>query len=254
MRSAFLDDAEPEAISHAVRQVLERRGALVNEHRHSRVKFSGIKPQGLSWGRAGYVGIFQALGEREAEVRLILRARVPWRILWTVCVLNVLTLLVAILTQPAGTTWSVLAILGGLALIGASVTYVGTLKAVRAEERSLMDDFEAEFAKIPDVNVEDEEARELRELEAELEGEITRRAIQRDRPPRAPRSSEKGKRFSLFPGRRSADEGVGEGEGVGEETPEARRERLLARKAELEARRAERDAGAAPPPGEQPKP
>lgn len=243
MRSAFLDDAEPEAISHAVRQVLERRGALVNEHRHSRVKFSGLKPHALSWSRMGYVGIFQAVGEREAEVRLILRARWPWRILLTVCVLNVLALLLAILTQPSGTTWSVLAILGGLALIAAAVVYVGTLKAVRHEERGLMEDLEAEFAKIPDVDVEGEEARELRELEAELEGEITRRQIQRDRPPKAPR--EKGKRFSLRPGKKGGADVSDEEGAAAEETPEQRRERLLARKAELEARKAEREAGAA---------
>lgn len=233
MRSAYLDDADPEAISHAVRDVLEKRGALISEHRHSRVKFHGLKPQKLSWPRAGYVGIYQHIGEREAEVRLYVRARIPWRLLWSVCVLNVILLVYAAVTNPAPTAWTMMAIVGGLLLVGAVVLYVGTLKSVRNEERAIMDDFERAFAAIPDVDVVGEEDRELAALEAELEGEITRRRIEADRPARerTPR-----KRFSLRPDRKETPADAPE------ESPEARRERLLARKAELEARKAEREA------------
>ncbi|HUR70010.1 MAG TPA: hypothetical protein VM370_12255 [Candidatus Thermoplasmatota archaeon] len=243
MRSAFLDDAEPEAISHAVRGVLERRGALITEHRHSRVLFAGLKPNTMSWTRAGYVGIYQALGEREAEVRLTLRARWPWRILWGVAVANVAIFLLTVVANPPGTTWSILAILTGLALIAASVLYVGTLKSVRAEETGLMEEFERAFALIPDVVLETDEERELRDLEAELEGEIVRRRIEKNRPPPAPR--EKGKRFSLKPRSAGAKDEA--------DPSDARRARLLARKAELEARRAEAQAPPAGPP-EEPKP
>jgi len=229
VRSAFLDDAEPEAISHAVRDILEKRGALISEHRHSRVKFHGLKPHPMSWSRAGYVGIYQHLGEREAEVRLLLRARLPWRLLWTVCIVNVILLVAAFATNPAPTVWTMMGILGGLALIAALVLYVGTLKSVRAEERALMDEFEHALEAIPDVDVETDEERELRELEAELEGEITRRKVLAARPAGAA-----GRRFSLRPGRSG---------GAEEESVEERRARLLARKAELEARKREREAG-----------
>lgn len=239
MRAAYLDDAEPEAISHAVRDVLEKRGALISQHRHSRVKFHGLKPHPLSWPRAGYVGIFQHLGEREAEVRLILRARIPWRVLWTVCIVNVALLLLAILTDPAPTTWTVLAIFGGLALVAAAVLYTGTIKSVRNEERDIMEEFERALRTIPDVDIEREEERELRALEAELEGEITRRRIEAARPPR-----EKGRRFSLRPGRKGAPEA----------SAEERREQLLRRKAELEARKREREGGVQPPGEEPPQP
>lgn len=233
MRSAYLDDAEPEAISHAVRDVLEKRGALISEHRHSRVKFHGLKPARLSWPRAGYVGIYQHLGEREAEVRFFLRARIPWRLLWTVCVVNVFLLIFAFATNAAPTAWTMLAIFGGLALVGAGVLYVGTLKGVRNEERAIMEEFERAFQAIPEVDVVTAEERELAQLEAELEGEITRRRIEANRPPRA-----KGARkFSLRPGKKTEEASAGE-----DETPEQRRERLLARKAELEARRDERAA------------
>lgn len=231
MRSAYLDDADPDTLSHAVRGVLERRGALVTEHRHSRVLFRGLRPHAMSWSRQGYVGIYQAVGEREAEVRLLLRAMWPWRILWTVSLLNVVILLATILTNPPGTVWSTLAILCGLALIAAGLVYVGTLKSVREDEGALMEEFEAALRAIPDVDVETDEARELRELEAELEGEITKRRIEANRAPR-----EKGRRFSLRPGRK------GETPAAEAEDPDARRERLLARKEELEAKLRERGA------------
>lgn len=233
MRSAFLDDADPEAISHAVRAVLERKGAMVTEHRHSRVRFAGLKPHALSWSRAGYVGIYQALGEREAEVRLQLRARWPWRILLTVASVNVAVLVLTILLDPPGTTWSVLAILTGLALIAASIIHVATLKAVRAEEKAIMDEFDAELARLPDVEIVSDEERELQDLEAQLEGEIVRLKLDADRP-----AKPKGARFSLRPGKTEP-----------KETPEAKRARLLARKAELEAARAAREQQPGEPPG-----
>jgi len=246
VRSAYLDDAEPEVLSQAVRGVLERRGAMVTEHRHSRVRFGGYRPQPMSWSRAGYVGIYQALGEREAEVRLLVRAKWPWRILWTVCIVNVLVLLLTIVTNPPGTVWSMLAIVGGLALVAATVVYVGTLKSVREDERGILAEFEAEFEKLGDVDVETDEERELRELEAELEGEITKRKLIASRPAKAPK--EKGKRFSLRPGKK-ADEAADE------ETPEQRRERLLARKAELEAKlREKQEASTSTPEGENARP
>lgn len=225
VRSAFLDEAQPEQLSRAVRDVLERRGALVVEHRHSRVRFTSQAGRSLSWLRSGYVGIYQHAGEQEAEVRLRLRARWPWRILWIVALANVLVTAVAFVVNPNGTTWSLLAIVTGFALLAAGLVYVATLKGVREDERRLMEEFEAEFERdLPEASVESEEERELRELEAALEGEITRRRLDRSRPAPA------GRRFSLQPRKGSA-----------EETPEDRRARLLARKAELEARRRERE-------------
>lgn len=236
VRSAYLDDAEPEAISHAVRNVLERRGALVSEHRHSRIRFHGLRPHTLSWTRAGYVGIYQHIGEREAEVRLLLRARWPWRILWIVAVTNVIVTIAAFATDPPGTTWSVLAILGALALIVAGIIYVATLKSVRAEEKALFDEFEIAFGTLPDVKVIGDEEREIAELEAELEGEITRRRIEANRP--APVKRAKGERFSIMPKRKANAAAKTDGD----ESPEARQERLLARKAELEEKLRQRRA------------
>lgn len=225
MRSAFLDEAEPEVISHAVRDVLERRGALISEHRHSRVRFHGLRPRAMSWARAGYVGIYQPQGESEAEVRLRLRARWPWRVLLAVCALNVVVTIATIFVNPAGTTWSVLAILTGLALVAAGLVYVGTLKSVREEERSIMEEFEAAFGALPEAEVASDEERELRVREAELEGELVRRRLERARA-----AQPKPRRFGLRP--RDAVQPA-------DADLEARRAELLARKAELEAKKRE---------------
>lgn len=245
MKAAFLDDAEPVAVSHAVRDVLEQRGALVSEHLHSRVRFRGLTPGKYAWSRDGYVGIYQNTGERSVEVRLLLRARWPYRILLGVATLNVLGIIATIALQPSGTVFFLVAFLAAFALLAAGVLYLGTLKHVRAEERALMDAFEAEFQKdIAGASILDQEEAELRRLEAELEGEIARRRVkaQRKGEPRlrVPKPS-----FSLRPNRKTptavAPTAGGarsvEVQDASDDDLAARREELLRRKAELEARR-----------------
>lgn len=244
MKRAFLDDARPADVSHAVRDVLERRGALVSQHVSSRVRFHGL-PTGTrhAWTRAGYVGIYQRLGEKEVEVRLLLRARWPWRILFAVALLNVLAAILVVATNPPPNTWIFVAFVGGFSLLVAAILHVNTLRPVRDEERLLMDDFEAEFRRvIPSLHVEDDETRRLREAELELEGEVVARRVAKARrlepaPERAPR---KGLRFALRPGRKAPPSPAEPAQGADApaETPEERRARLLARKAELEAQRA----------------
>ena len=238
VKAAFLDDAEPAAVSHAVRDVLERRGALVSEHLHSRVRFRGLVPTKLSWSREGYVGIYQRTGEREVEVRLLLRATWPFRILWTVALFNVIAAILVATTGQSGTTWFVTAFVCAFALLVATILYVGTLKHVRAEERGIMDEFEAELQKDLDgASVLDEEARRLAQQEAELDAEIARRRLDKTRA-NEPRPKRGLPKFSLRPGKKQP-------EAPAEDAPvetssselEARRAELLRRKAELEARR-----------------
>ena len=244
VKAAFVEDAEPEAVSHAVRDVLERRGALVNEHLHSRVRFRGLQPEKHAWSRAGYVGIYQRTGERDVEVRLILRAQWPYRILVTVALLNVLGILTTIVLQPSGTVFFSVAFLAAFALLTAAILYVGTLKHVREEERALMEDFETEFhADVPGARVLDEEERELAELEAELDAEIERRRLaeRRKREPKPARAKPAFPSFTLRPGAKKpkSTEPRAAVREASDEDLEARRARLLARKAELEAKRRE---------------
>lgn len=247
MKAAYLDSADPEEVSHAVREVLERRGALVSEHLHSRVRFRGLVPARHTWSREGYVGIYQHTGEREVEVRLLLRARWPWRILWTVALVNVLGALAVLITQPSGTVWFLVAFTEALALLVAGIIYVQTLRPVRREERDLMEEMEAELARdIEGVSVLDDEARTLAQQEAELEGEIARRRIERARKAESANGASRGgfrlPKFSLRPKRaQSADDAEPEGELAESSDAElaAKRQQILARKAELEARRRE---------------
>jgi hypothetical protein len=247
VKRAFLDDARPADVSHAVRDVLERRGALVSQHVSSRVRFHGL-PGGTRhvWTRAGYVGIFQRLGETEVEVRLLLRARWPWRILFTVAALNLVAAVAVVATDPPPNTWILVAFAGGFALLVAALLHLNTLRPVREEERLLMDDFEQEFRRVlPSLRVEDDETRFLREAELSLEGEVTARRVAKARKsePAPARPAGKGLRFNLFPGKKApppTPPGPREADDA-PESPEDRRARLLARKAELEAQRAADD-------------
>jgi hypothetical protein len=247
MRAAFLADAEPAAVSHAVRDVLERRGALVSEHIGSHIRFS-TRPSRASWERAGYVGIFQHIGEKEVEVRLLLRAKWPSRILWAVAIVDLViaigTFLVsAFVATVAGTAWFVLAFLTGLALLVAGLVHLNTLRGVREEERLLMEDIEAEFARDHvGAAVERDEDRALREAEADLEGEVERVRVARarkgakaEKPTKAARATTRVGGLKLSFRKRPPEPDAPA------ESPDEKRARLLARKAELEAET--KDAG-----------
>ena len=250
VKRAFLDSAVPSDVSHAVRDVVERQGFLVSEHVSGRVRFRGV-PRGArhEWTRMGYVGIFQRFGETEVEVRLLLRALWPWRILWTVAAVNVVAALATIVTNPPVNTWIFVAGVCGFALLVAGLLYLNTLRPVRDEERLLMEDLEEEFRRVlPAARLEDALTRADREAELVLEGEVTARrvALARKEEAPAPRSARKGFRFNLLPGRRAPpptppsdapSNAPSEAPAEPEEGVEERRARLLARKAELEARR-----------------
>lgn len=248
MKAAFLDEAEPSAVSHAVRDVLERHGALVTEHVTSRVRFHSLSGgSGWSWTRAGYVGIYQPYGEKEVEVRLALRARWPHRILWTVASINVIVWLVTLLVNPPGTTWFVLAALTGLALVVAGIVHLNTWSGVARQEAQLMEEFEAELRKTgAGAAIERDEARRLRDAEAALAGEVERVRVERARKaepkpaktktPKPARSG--GPKLSFGRKKDPAAPPQADSEADDDdESPEAKRARLLALKAELERRR-----------------
>jgi hypothetical protein len=218
VQAAYLAEANPSAISHAVRDVLERHGALVTEHVSSRVRFHALADGSKwSWDRAGYVGIYQRFGEKEVEVRLDLKARWPHRILWTVASVNVLVWLVTAIWNPPGTTWFVFAFLTGLALIVSGLVYLNTWRGVNALERQLMVEFEAEFQKdhVAAAMI-DLEQRELEDAEAALAGEIERIRLakaRKDAPKPAKPAKEKaplmaraGKMKLAFGKKKDADE------------------------------------------------
>ena len=191
MRSAFLEDADPAAASQAVRRVLDARGALIREHTSARVRFTVTAPDGgWSWTRAGYVGVFQRYGERDVEVRLLLRARWPHRIFWGTAAVVLAACILTVLANPPGTTWFLVATLGALALLVATLLYVNTWRSVREDERALMQAFEDGFQAHGVASaLEGEEEREQHALEAELAGEVERRRVERET--KAARAAEK---------------------------------------------------------------
>lgn len=195
MRAAFLEDADPAAVAHAIRGELDRRGALVSEHVSTRVRFQSRPADRWSWTRAGYVGLYQAYGEKDVEVRLLLRARWPHRIFWGTAVAVLVLCLLTILIDPPGTTWFLVAFAGGFALLVSTLLYMNTWRGVREEERAIMEGFEAAIrAAAAAGELRRPEDRELEALEADIEGELERRRVKRDdqaaraaAPPKAPR-------------------------------------------------------------------
>lgn len=242
MQAAYLDEADPGAISHAVRDVLERHGALVTEHVSSRVRFHAMQDGSRwSWDRAGYVGIYQRYGEKEVEVRLDVKARWPHRILWTIATINAVVWISAAILNPPGTTWFLLAFACGMALVVAGLVHLNTLRGVRDLERRLMDEFEAEFTKDHvAAAILTMEQRELEDAEARLAGEIERLRIHKARkdapkPARekAPRASVSGRLKLSF--RKRPDEP----EAPPQDEEAQKRDRLEALRAELERRKRE---------------
>lgn len=198
MRSAFLEDADPSAVSHAVRAELERRGALVTEHVSTRVRFRSRPEERWSWTRSGYVGLYQPYGERDVEVRLILRARWPHRIFWGTAAVVLGLCLLTVILNPPGTTWFLVAFLGGFALLVSSLLYVNTLRGVREEERAFMEAFEeAVRLEAAAGSLHRAEEHELAALEEEIEGELERRRVQRDEKAAKAAAPAKAPRFKL---------------------------------------------------------
>lgn len=240
VRAAYLDEARQEDVSHAVRDVLHDRGALVSDHSSSRVLFRDYRPSGkYTWGRGGHVGIHQHAGEREIEVRLRLRARWPWRLLWISALIGVIATITTIIINPSGTVWSMVAAVTAFLLITTGLLYLNTWKPVWREERDLMDALEAKFeAGFGTDDVESDEERETREFEERLAAELEKRRITEAR--KAEPKERRGPSFTLPKPkfnirRKDAEAPAAE---ASEETPEQKRERLLARKAELQAQTA----------------
>jgi hypothetical protein len=235
VKRAFLDEADPQEVAHAVRLVVERRGGLVREHVTSRVRFTD-QPKGKAWLRDGYVGIYQPLGEPQVELRLALHARWPRRLVWLVALADLVMAILFFVLSPEGNAWIVGAALGFFALLAAGLVYLNTLEPVREEEKVWIAAFDAELRQeLPETSLEDDVAHELRQHELELEGEIAQRRVTKARknepkPVKQPKPpKEKGKRFALLPKKKDAEAAPPE------ETPEERLAKLRARKAEIEA-------------------
>lgn len=257
VKRTYLQEADPHDVSAAVRRVLESGGALVQEHVSTHVRFQSLPPQRPAWRRQGYVGIYQPYGDPDVEVRLLLRANWPWRLLWGAAAFNLVLFVVLLAMQPTGTTWYLAAFLMGLLLLVTGILHLNTMHAVRAEERGWMRAFEEELSRaLPSAGLVTSDLHVEQEAMEEVEGEIARRRMD-ERRKHEPKP-EKGSRFALRP---KKDEPAAEAAPARdeaapaekrakismpkfarkakeapapEETPEEKLARLRAKKAELE--------------------
>lgn len=238
MKTAYLEDANQDAVSEAVTTRLKERDALVTVHTHSRVRFEGLTTgERYSFPRSGYVGVYHHTGESEVELRLKLDARLPARLFYGTCIaIPVAFALLLALDAEAG-LWSGTTIFLGFAFVATLLLYVGTFRATRRLERELFDDLLSFVRAIPLAprEVVSEEDRELSEFEAALEAEVLERRLAEERKSRpvaaAPKQPGGASRFSL--GRKREAAAAPEPA----ESPEEKRARLLAKREELERKR-----------------
>lgn len=238
MKTAYLEDANQDAVSEAVTTRLKERDALVTVHTHSRVRFEGLSTgERYAFPRAGYVGVYHHTGESDVELRLRLDARLPARLFYGTCVAIPVAFAVLLALDAAAGLWSGATILLGFAFVATLLLYVGTFRATRKLERELFEDLLSFVRAIPLAprEVVSEEDRELREFEAALEAEVLERRLAEDRRSRpvaaAPKQQAGAARFPFGRKREAAPAPAPD------ESPEAKRARLLAKREELERKR-----------------
>lgn len=259
MKTAYLADANQDAVSEAVTERLKAKDALVTLHTHSHVRFEALSTgEAYAFPRSGYVGVFHHTGESDVEMRLKLDARLPARVFFATCGVIIVTFLVLLATNADAGLWSGLSILLGIAFIVTLLLYVGTFRATRALERALFDDLLEHVRAIPQAprEVVSEEDKELARFEDELEAEVLERRLATERKSRpvaarsfrrttepdvsgerernvtaAPKQSI-GSRFALRKAKPAAPANA-------PESAEAKRARLIAAREELERRKRE---------------
>lgn len=186
-RTLVLAEAKQSEVTGLVRQELEARGALLDERTSARTVFEELKPPS-GFERGGYVGVYQPMGETQAEVLLQLWARVPRAAFWGSVALQLLLVIVLLATSPPSAVWF-LAGLGLWAWFGAvALLYYTTFRGSRELEDELAAALGARFqgAGLRVVGEEEQLEQRIRErLEGEVkEREVQARAAQEPREPR----------------------------------------------------------------------
>lgn len=176
MERAWLEGADAQPVSEAVTRVLTARGALVDEHTPTHVRFAGLALDQHRFERGGVVTLVQPTLEREVELRVRVRSALTSRIFWsTVAVELAIALAVFILNPPPG-TWFAVGVLLWLVFVAVGLVHLGTLPSSRQAERDLLAAFLAEAAPLAERALTAEE-RLRREAEDEVAAEVLARDL-----------------------------------------------------------------------------
>lgn len=180
-RALLLTEARPADVARLVREALVRRGARIDEQTHARTVFEDLVVAG-GFSRGGYVGTYQAVGEKQVEVLVDVWATRPRQVFWGTVVLELLLIPVMFLASPPSAVFFLmaLALWGWLAV--AALLYYLSFRASNALEAELADDVRAALAGAG-LQVLDEEQQLERRIRAKLEGEVKQRELEARPPP-----------------------------------------------------------------------
>lgn len=192
-RTLLLAEAKHRDVIRLVREVLEARGALLDELTHARTVFEGLGG-GAHFRRGGYVGAYQAVGEKGVEVLVEAWATGPRTAFWATVGVELLAVLAIFAASPPSVVWYVAAIVLWLWLAVASLVYYLTFRGSRALEDELASLLAERFRAAGWRIVGEEEQLEQR-IRARLEAEVKERelAARRAAEPAEPRSARRAK-------------------------------------------------------------
>lgn len=171
MERAWLAGADAQPVSDAVTRVLERRGAIVDEHTATHVVFEGLALDAQRFERGGIVTLVQPTLEREVEIRVRVRSRLTSRILWTTLVVELLLALAVFVVNPRPPTWFAAGVTLWFVFILVGLVHLGTVPSSRQAERDLLAAILEEARPVAErVETVDERLREeaTEEVDAEL--------------------------------------------------------------------------------------
>jgi hypothetical protein len=175
-RTLRVAQAKQADVVRVVREALAERGARLHEMTHSRTTFDRLAGPG-AFARGGYCGVYQPMGEPDADVLLQVWATGPRRAYWGMAALSVAAVLALIAASPPSAVFF-LAALVLWPLFGVSaLLYVLTFRGSEQVEDELAALLRERVAARGGRVLREEELLE-RSIRERLEGEAKEREVQ----------------------------------------------------------------------------
>ena len=162
-------EAKQAQVLHLAKEAVEARGALLDEVTHARIVFEGVRSPG-SFARGGYVGVYQAVGDKTVEVLVEAYATGPRQAWWATVALQALAVVALLAISPPSSVFFLASLALWPWLLAAGLLYYLTLRG----SRQLEDELHASMlAKLREAGlpVLDEAALLERRVRERLEGE-----------------------------------------------------------------------------------
>ncbi|MCA1812946.1 MAG: hypothetical protein LC624_03215 [Halobacteriales archaeon] len=174
-RTLRVAEAKQADLARWAREDLQQRGARLREVTHSRTTFDGLGSGG-SFRRGGYVGVYQPMGDANAEVLVQVWATAARRAYWAIAGLSVLATVVLLGASPPSQMFFYAALLLWPLFGLAALLYLLTFRASAQAEDELAVGL-AERFQAAGLHVVGEEEQLERDIRERLEGEAKQREV-----------------------------------------------------------------------------